>query len=444
LSHKNIKMRILKSYTSGWNLNIETIQNTVILYVTNFFLAFLLGLTFLSSVSSDSLLFDKLFKGFDFTAFVEFMRSIKSAIPFLRSQFFILLLVFSLLSTFFTGGILDSFFKEGFNQTRFWTNSGKFFFRLFRLSIYTFILYAIAFALSFVPLAFIFDNLNSKSAVETTYILPTILLIVLFIVLSSFVFIISDYSKIIIYLTEPNYIVKSIWRSTKFIFKNFFKTYTLFLLLMIVPIVLAIIYYSLNSLLGSNNLITLSLTFLIGQAFIFGRIFSRIWIMGSQYEFYTFFFNKNIEYKKAEFYALDEKAETISQIKFNEEKTEIRKNKEEKANTVINDVNSVLQKIQNQIDAIEMEVRPEIKEELINKLIESTETEEWEIFEEKTEDSKDQLQVNKVLSLVDEIKQEKIEKEKEEKLKSENKLSNKIITKMPYNQKDEDIFDFEN
>lgn len=433
-------MRIKKSYTSGWSLNLETYQNSVILYLSNFFLALILGLIFINSFESDSLLFDKLFKNFNFTALVEMLRHFDSALPLIKSSFFVLTLAFILLRIFFTGGIIDSFFKEDFMHSRFWGSSIKFFSKFLRLTLYFFVFYTVIALISFVPLAFVFKALAQQSATEPAYITSFITAVFVFVFLSSFLFIISDYSKFIIYLTEPRYIFKSILRATKFVFKNLLKTYSLFLLLMIAPLILIAAYLVLNLIIGDSSIITLIISFLLAQVFIFSRIFIRIWIMSSQYQFYTYFFNKNIEYKKAEFYALDEKAETLSQLDFDKEKNEIRKNKEEKAKVVINDVNSILNKIQNQLNEIEKEARPELKEEMIEKLLETSKTEEWEMLEENAQDTGNSHKVSKVMSLIDEIKQERSEQQKE----NNNKLSDKIKGSTPKVKKDsDDIFEID-
>jgi hypothetical protein len=179
---------------------------------------------------------------------------------------------------------------------------------------------------------------------------------------------------------------------------------------MVIPIVLIISNLVISIKLEAINYFTLLLIFMLGQLFIFARIFARIWVLSAQYSLFTYDFNKKIENKRAEFQALDEKAEQLSKSQFEQEKSEIRQNKEEKAQTVIQGVNEMLKNIQYQLEEIEKEARPEIKEQLIEKLIQSSESEEWEILEEKAEESNKQRELSKVMSLIDEIKLEKATK----------------------------------
>ncbi len=403
-------MKIKESYIRGWKLAIRTIPNTYLLYLANFLLALIIGITFATSISSNSLLYSKLFNKFSYTAIFEFLRNYETLIDVLKSQFILFTGLYLLLSIFFTGGIVDSFFKEKFNQSEFWINSRKFFLRYFKQALYILIIKTLLLILLIFALSMVVSDLVEKESIENAYIFPIISLVFLYLILSSFIYVISDYAKFGIYFTETDKVLSAIWRSTKYVFKNFGKIYLLFLSLMVIPIVLIISNLVISIKLEAINYFTLLLIFLLGQLFIFARIFARIWVLSAQYSLFTYDFNKKIENKRAEFQALDEKAEQLSKSQFEQEKSEIRQNKEEKAQTVIQGVNEMLKNIQYQLEEIEKEARPEIKEQLIEKLIQSSESEEWEILEEKAEESNKQRELSKVMSLIDEIKFEKATK----------------------------------
>jgi len=422
-------MKVKESYIKGWKLAIKTIQNAYLLYAANFLLALIIGVSFATSISSDSLLFNKLFKQFNFTIFAEFLQNYKALISMLKSQFVLFSAIYLLITIFLTGGIIDSFYKGKFESSQFWTNSSKFFFRYLRQAIYILIINALLLVLLLVSISAIFSNLIEKESTENAFILFSILLFIIYLLLNSFVYIISDYAKFGIYFTETDKVLSAIWRSTKYVFKNFGKVYLLFIFLMASPFVLISANLLVSIKLEAINYLSLILIFLIGQMFIFARIFARTWVLSGQYSLFTLDFNKKIENKRAEFMALDEKAEQISKTQFEQEKSEIRQNKEEKAQTVIQEVNEMLKNIQKQLEEIEKEARPEIKEQLIEKLIQSSESEEWEILEEKAEESNKQKELSKVMSLVDEIKLEKIAK----KTKIEKKVQ----------KTSDDLFDFD-
>ncbi len=406
-------MELKSSYTNGWNISIKTYKNILILYGINFLLALSFSIGFATS-SSKSLIYNNLFSDFQFTAFIEFIINYKTYLSILFNQFLWFSVLYMLLNVFILGGILDSFFYKKFDSDRFWKHSKMFFFRYFKQSLYFLILNLVLFVLAFYILSIIFSQLIEKEAIETEFILPFFIVLSIYLILASFLYIISDYTKFSIYFSESNQILKSIWKNTKYFIKNFASVLILFFTFTSIIIFLIIFSLAMNYWINVSNYLSLFLVFLMHQIFVFVRIFLRLWFLSSQFSYFTIGFNKKIENKKAEFEALDEKAEAISQEKFKKEKTVIRQGKDERAQAAIKDINVMLENIQNQISNIEKEARPEIKAQLINNLILASQTEEWEMIEENVSHIKQENEIKRVISILDEIKQEK-EKEKNQK-----------------------------
>lgn len=283
-------MKIVNSYISGFKMSLRNIKMTFLIYCINLVLALLVMfplLSFLKEGFGGSMLPDALLKGFDFTSFVEFIRSVKGfGSSFAQARWMILF--YLVLSMFMAGGILFTFnSKESFTVKSFLNGCTHYFFRFFKLFFYMLIFNLLVAVIVYLPMVLIV-----KSASETVESEASLFYIVLICVLIHLIFMailqmIAYYTKIRIVTEDSRKVFRSIFSSIKFVFKHFANTFSLFLLQLVVPVILLIFILLLNSEIGMTSGFTIFIMFIFQQAFILSRVFTRIWMYGSQYDLHT-------------------------------------------------------------------------------------------------------------------------------------------------------------
>jgi len=284
-------MKLLNVYTEGFKKTFGSLKIVTIIYG----ITLLIGIIFSSSFnsimtdnfSSRNMLY-MLFRDFDFTVYSDFMNNYGDIINSFTSIMIWFGMFYFFFSVFFAGGILK-FFEGSTIKSKtqnFFAGSSKFFFRFLRLGIYVLLIQLIIFGIIALIFSAIFNNASKNSAEPALF---TILMIWLAIHIIFFIFlsIVSDYAKIILVKEDSKKVWRALWGSFKFTLKKLYLTYPLYIILSIVPAVLFILYFWLDSAIGMHSGLTILLMFLIQQIFIWVRLFAKVWILGSQYEFFN-------------------------------------------------------------------------------------------------------------------------------------------------------------
>ncbi len=308
-------MKIFNSYLSGIKSASKLKKMATLIYGVTFLSTLVLAIPFhsiLSTQAGHSMALDSLLKHFDYTMYTDFMRIYGKAItPFIFSAFW--MGVFYLLFTiFFTGGVLNILSGEEmkFSIKNFLDGCGKFFFRYLRLAIYIGIIELIIFLIVIMPASMIiaaaYETVQSEAALFYMFVASAIVFAFLFIL----VLMIGDYAKIILFKDDSKKSLKSVWTSTKFVFRHFFGAYSLYLLLLNAPVLFFVIYFLLENSIGMVSGFSIFIMFLIQQIFIWLRIFVKIWFLGSEIKFFEF--NPRKEYKVIDT-SIEQSAEPNSQ-----------------------------------------------------------------------------------------------------------------------------------
>lgn len=271
-------------------MSLRNIKMTFLIYCINLVLALLVVFPFLSALKSgfgNSMLPDALLKGFDFTSLVEFLRNFKSIGGFIAQARW-MIIFYLIASVFMSGGILFIINKkEKFSVISFLNGCVLYFFRFFKLFIYMLFFNLLVALIVYLPLYFIVDSASDTVASEASlfYIILAGVLIhlILFGILQMTVY----YAKIRIVSEDSRKVFSSIFRSIKFVFKHFASTLTLFLLQLIIPMLLVIVFFFFNGVIGMTSGFTILVMFIIQQVFIISRVFTRIWMYGSQYDLFS-------------------------------------------------------------------------------------------------------------------------------------------------------------
>ncbi|GAB4141154.1 MAG: hypothetical protein Fur0015_10970 [Ignavibacteriales bacterium] len=283
-------MRIKTSLSNGFFTTLSLVRLVLVIYVITFVFGLFLGVAFNLSMSSFKFtpMLSGLFSDFDFTIFSEFMNANgKSVTPFINSM-----IVFSffylLLEILFAGGLIGKLFSPGkkIKMAKFFASGVRYFWRFTKLFFYKILSLLIIFAVV-ITVASAISGSSAGNAVETDYVkvavIATILFLVFFIIISA----ISDYAKI--FIVGEN--IKSVWTSIKsafrFIIRNFITGVGLYKVGLFIFIILTIFYLLLSDIIPVANMFSLFVLFIIQQLFIFLRIFTKIYTLAAEFDFYA-------------------------------------------------------------------------------------------------------------------------------------------------------------
>ncbi len=287
-------MKIITSYFNGFVSAYRSKKLVITIYLITLFLALVLAIPFgnmIEKKAGSSMAFISLLKDFNYTVYKDFMNQYAEAVaPFISIAawagiFYILFTIF------FEGGILVILIrnKRKYSLTTFWEASARYFSRFLRLAIYSLILQAIILFAIYIPLVNIIDSVSGtvESEAALFYILLTGFLIHL--IFFIFILIATDYAKIMMVINKEHKPFKTLFKSFGFAFKHFLSTYFLYLSLLIVPVILFIIYFSLEGAIGMSTGIEIFVIFIMQQLLIWCRVFIKIWILGSELFLYSRF-----------------------------------------------------------------------------------------------------------------------------------------------------------
>jgi hypothetical protein len=262
------------------------------IYVINLLFALALAIPFygvITNAAHGSLQVNKLLEGFNYTTMQEFMDSTKGSISLLFKEGIWLAILYLLVSIFMAGGILKTLDNGAvFERKEFFANGSKFFFKFLRLTLYFIIIHALVILIIYLPLSLIIVTLGKNAESEKALIYAAIAGGGLYILIFIYLLIVAHYTRFMIITEDSTKVLKKIWASVKFVSRKFFSTYPLYLLLLAGLVLLILVYKFLSGVIGMTTGFTIFIMFLIQQAFIWSRIWFKIWIYGSQLEYYLY------------------------------------------------------------------------------------------------------------------------------------------------------------
>jgi len=237
----------------------------------------------LQTESQNSLEFEKLLTGFDFTVISDFLsKGRKSLRPFWLLSL-ALSVIYLILNIFFAGGILSQFTKRGsFKLDSFFKNSAQHFGRF----LLVFLIELVA-LLGVAIIAFVCMGISlvasdgSTEPVQLAWLTPSLLLsgFLLTIVLN-----IGHYAKVILFKNVSVNVWVGFWKAAGYILYNF-KTMRIYWAILIVAVALILIYLFIESAIGMTSAFKIGIMFIFQQIFIFCRVFVKIWMLSGSFEY---------------------------------------------------------------------------------------------------------------------------------------------------------------
>jgi hypothetical protein len=256
-----------------------------LIYAICLFLGLSLALPFFFSFQSAAG-YSAVSKNLDFTTFSELMNFHSWNLESIFHQGIFTVVVYWLLMIFFAGGIIRSFNREDYSVPTFFSGAGVNFLRFLVCDLLMIgaqiVMFVVLFGLASLLLQ-LFGNTISERPLFWAYTIAAFIYACVVVLL----LMISDYAKFYMEMAETHRVFKAIGKAVKYVFNNFVKTYFLYALLLVVPILTLVLYKLTFDKIGTAATWGLIAMFFIQQFFIILRIWYRVWSLSSQFEMFA-------------------------------------------------------------------------------------------------------------------------------------------------------------
>jgi len=281
-------MKALNSYKYSFSLSWRSKKLTSIIYLAYLIIALLLTIPFyklFSSISEYSLLPANLLKGFDATAFGDLIRDSGKVFQVYLKGFLPWMIAFWLMGTYFYGGIISWIAnpKGSLRLRSFLDKCSQYFWKFLRLAFIMLVVQAIiAILIYLIPVILI-----GKEGMTDQYIVRTLSIgILIHFVFMITITLIADFTRFGLYQKNSRKVLREMWKSTKFVFRHLGSLWMIFLMWVIMPLALMVLFYIIRT---SMNIDTSGLIiglFFIQQIFVWLRFSLRIQKQGMYFKYY--------------------------------------------------------------------------------------------------------------------------------------------------------------
>lgn len=278
------------SYTAGLKMTLASKKMITLIYLTTLFGALILVIPFFNIAKSEmthSLLVAELLKGFDYTAFFETNKEFGNIISSFISIIKWLGIGYFFFSVVLTGGIIKTFLQETikFDIRTFMSACGENFWRLFRTSFYNIVIQALLFIGMFIPASIIVDIAANTAQSEASVVYTVVVIGVIHLAVVALFALTADFTKIKLINENSRKVISAGWKSLGFVLKNF-KSYLLYLMTMIFPALLVLLYWFVESKTTMSTGSAIFMMLIVQQVFIWTRIAAKIWVIAAEVDFF--------------------------------------------------------------------------------------------------------------------------------------------------------------
>ncbi len=280
---------ILSSIKHGINQMWSNKRIILIYYLANLLFGIVLMFPFRSILNrfiGHSLMGEKLAGRMNMDFLFEFFKENPNFFSTYSVLILIMFAAYWLLSLFLSGGAFSVFANEKkYTSPLFWDNAVKYFCRFIRLVLWSIPVFAILFCLQFLWTAIEKIFFGSDPYQYITYWGGWIKVSLRYI---SFIlyFIVLDYARIYIVITDEKRMRISLWQGIKFAFGNFWKTFGLALLLFVIGMIALIIYNPIADLLHTAYSIVILLLFIWQQIYMVFRMVLKLTLYAGEVRLY--------------------------------------------------------------------------------------------------------------------------------------------------------------
>ncbi len=284
-----VNLKIKDILIDGGRLVFYNQKFVLILWVTNalFSLILTIPIYLLLTVNiGHSLISNLLNQTIDYVWLLQFRHQFSIELSQIPILLYGVILIYILLNTFYSGGLLSVFNQPVKNHViDFFYGGVKYWFRFFKVLLISIILYLIIFSLYEIT-----GRLNALLfGSQAGYYGDFIFRLVRYIVLLFFigiVTVITDYARVLMVVKNNVNVTESILNSTKFIFKNFNKVFSVFLTVALLGATGAILYNFAGLFIPKSPFYFLLLTFILQQILIIFRLNIRMFFFSTEITLY--------------------------------------------------------------------------------------------------------------------------------------------------------------
>ncbi|MBQ5541362.1 MAG: hypothetical protein IIU03_14125 [Bacteroidales bacterium] len=278
-------MNIIKAYSRGFKNSLRRPKMIFLIYAICLLLGLSLALPFFfsfQSASGNSMIS----KSLDYTTFSELINFHSWNLESIFHQGVFTVFVYWLLMVFFVGGIIRSFNREDYSVSTFFSGAGVNFLRFLLCDVLMIaaqiVMFVVLFGLASLLLK-LFGTVVSEKPLFWAYAVAGFIYACVVVLL----LMISDYAKFYMEMAETHRVFKAIGKAVKYVFNNFVKTYFLYALLLVVPLLTLVLYKLTFDKIGTAATWGLIAMFFVQQFFIVLRIWFRVWSLSSQFEMFA-------------------------------------------------------------------------------------------------------------------------------------------------------------
>jgi hypothetical protein len=283
-------MTVVSAYAKGFVRATRSPRMLFLLYAINFLLAVILALPLsrlFNQIAGNSMEWQVFMKDFDYNFFKAIFEDAGSAWTLLKAQIVWVAIIYLVINIFITGGILRTVNTNHFTVSTFFGGSGQSFFRFLGLDTLMLILHSLTVAAVIGGFSAIYDSALPKVESEQGLYWIVASGVFVYLILFLFLLMVSDFSKSYMELKGSFNFFKGFGKGMAYTFRHLFKSYTLYLLLMLVPVALTVVYFLVDDMVKTRTGTGILIMFFVQQAFIFSRVWTKIWCQSSQFKIFA-------------------------------------------------------------------------------------------------------------------------------------------------------------
>jgi len=225
---------------------------------------------------SNSVISDKLMLNFDYMWFLQFRHLYQVQLDQIPLSIYALVAIYTLLQTFFLGGMVSVFNSPDKNHlVDFFYGGVRYFSRFVKVLFISLLFFALAFKIYDWIGDLITLGYQDSENVWMDFILKSIRYVLL-IFLIGVVTLLSDYSKVSLAIRDRTNFFKEFYHAVIFIKNNFTKVFTIFLIVAVIGAIGVLIYNIIGKVIPRTPYYFFILTFVLQQMLIIFRLLIRM------------------------------------------------------------------------------------------------------------------------------------------------------------------------
>lgn len=283
-------MGIIDALKAGFK-NIHSNKRLLaLIYILNFIAALLIALpirNLISSGAGNSLAIEQNLERFDYEFLTDLLRKIQNGLAAITNQSILFIFLYFVFSILLLGGIV-SIIKKGpnsFKNSDFWMGAGSLFWKYFRLSMYFLLGHSLLIYL--LSITWLSGSNIFEVESDSLYVAKMKTLFPIYLTLALIWSLIHDYAKLYVSDVKGFWITHAVLSSFRLTLKKLLPTFGIYLVKLLLFVFLTSIYWIIRKKFQLNTGSNIFIIFLLGQLYLIGRMYLRIWHLAAANHFYS-------------------------------------------------------------------------------------------------------------------------------------------------------------